>query len=222
MKAYSQIVTEIKESALEEASMKKWRVTTPTGVRTVSAASEKDAINKAMGNLAGFAKIDAKKKGTYKAELAEEKNENEDDMPASDNDEKLKDGVEKNTDKKKHPVADDDQFVAKNTKDKSRKADVKEEQENLDELNKNTLVSYVRKVGAEDKSKYSKKKKFNRRLGTEKAVARYDPSEVDDLDMGKYSSTNIINKVPKSYHKKNEPAKKRNVMDLIKGLVKKK
>lgn len=59
----------VKKSDKIEEAIQSYRVETPTGVRTVQATSEKDAINKAMGNLASFAKKDAKKKGGYKATL---------------------------------------------------------------------------------------------------------------------------------------------------------
>ena len=59
----------MKKSDKIEEEMQSYRVETPTGVRTVRATSEKDAINKAMGNLSSFAKTDAKKKGGYKATL---------------------------------------------------------------------------------------------------------------------------------------------------------
>ena len=47
--------------SLDEA-MSSWRVELPDGVKTVKASSEKDAINKAMANMAGFAKRDLKGK----------------------------------------------------------------------------------------------------------------------------------------------------------------
>jgi ribosomal protein L20A (L18A) len=43
-------------------AMSSWRVELPDGVKTVKASSEKDAINKAMANMAGFAKRDLKSK----------------------------------------------------------------------------------------------------------------------------------------------------------------
>ncbi len=120
MKTYAQLIDQITEAAV----MKTWRVESPTGVKTVKASSEKDAINKAMGNLASFAKKDAKAAKGYSAKLVEEKAD--DDMDDSDNDDKLKADVKKKTEKKDHPVATDNQFKGGVSKDKSRKADVAE------------------------------------------------------------------------------------------------
>jgi hypothetical protein len=62
---YDILIQEFGEKRVNESldeAMSSWRVELPDGVKTVKASSEKDAINKAMANMAGFAKRDLKGK----------------------------------------------------------------------------------------------------------------------------------------------------------------
>jgi DNA-binding PadR family transcriptional regulator len=80
--------------SLDEA-MSSWRVELPDGVKTVKASSEKDAINKAMANMAGFAKRDLKGKIAFgKVKIKAVKEEVElDEAVLRDRDYEVKDDI---------------------------------------------------------------------------------------------------------------------------------
>lgn len=85
------------------------------------------------------------------------------------------------------------------------------EENRLDEISDKTLKSYVSKAREDLK----KKKSLKRTIGIQKAIGRYDPSEVSDLDMGKYSSSNMTKNIPKSYTKRFEPEKKKSFLQKL-------